>query len=236
MGALRSPTRSHDVARPCRAVGGLPCAACPAPRACGEHGTRAGAPEAGIARPRRSRLGLVWPVAAFPRPSALPPSGRGVRARRQERAGRCRRERAVCAWTRAGAGGAPLVPLSRPPVVGWHGALCGVALCASPTCAGVGSNVQTVARLSQRVSHGRRGRGPQHEPAPPCQARLPRAQRSEPRVCPGVARRRGRPRASGAWAGRESGAQRGRTRACRRLEIASAHASLRLFPAPEAER
>jgi hypothetical protein len=54
-------------------------------------------------------------------------------------------------------GGAPLVPLSRPQVVGWHGALSGVARCASPTYAGVGGNVQTVSHLSQRVSRVRRG-------------------------------------------------------------------------------
>ena len=117
-----------------------------------------------------------------------------------------------------------------------HGVLSGVARRASPMGAGGGGHVPTVSRLRTRVSHVPRERGAQSQRALPCQARLPRAQGSGRCVCPGVSRRSGHPGASGDWAGRESRAQRGRTRACKRPPTASARASLRLLAAPEAWR
>jgi len=53
---------------------------------------------------------------------------------------------------------------------------------ASPTCGGGGGTVPTVACLSQCVAHVHRGQPLQHPPAPPCQARLWRAQGAGPRV------------------------------------------------------
>ena len=237
MGALSSPTRSHDVACPCRTVGVLPCAACPAPRSCREHGTRAGAPEAGVAAiPRRSRPRLGWPVAAFPRPSALPPSGR---------------------WRPCQASGARRTM----PAGAYHlcmdaGGSQGRAAGAPRASAGGVVARGLVRRSAVCVSHMRRGRGHRADRLTPEPARLPwaqgagaaaRASATLPGTSPACAEVRaarvprggppeGASRASGAWAGRESGAQRGRTRACRRLEIAYAHSSLRLFPAPEAWR
>ena len=62
VGVHRSPARAHALARLCRAV--APCAACPAPWACGEHGTRTGVSRVGAARSLTPRPQLGWPGAA----------------------------------------------------------------------------------------------------------------------------------------------------------------------------
>ena len=173
----RCSSRSHGFACPCRAVGVSSCASCPAPRACGEHGTRTGAPEAGVARPQRSRPRLGGPVATFPRRSALTPSGR---QRPFQASGESRPLPAEACRLCVDAGGS-------------RGCAAG-----APRASAGSEVVRGLGRQSAVcVSHGCRDRGPQHQPALTCQARLPCAQRSGPHACPGVARQRWRPRASG---------------------------------------
>ena len=65
MGVPGCPVRASAVARPCSAVERRAGAACPAPRACGEHGAGAGAPCSGtVGSPRRGPW-LGWLAAAI---------------------------------------------------------------------------------------------------------------------------------------------------------------------------
>jgi len=248
-GVCRSPARVHAVARPCRAV--APCAACPAPRAGGESGVRTGAlvrAQYGrarlachwgglVRRPRRvcrvvARSGGGLTGGGWRPPVRCPDDGLPLPAAR--RWGLVRAVGPHPAW-RVGAGarrGCPSCVRSRGPVQrspagvshvrrgrGARAARrCGDGT-ASSRCGGVGGTAPTVSRLRQRVARVRRGRA----------VRVPR-----------VARRRGRPRASGDRAGRASGAQRGRTSACKRRRgarlVVGRRGAVLLPGAPEAWR
>ena len=150
-GVRHSPARAHPCARPCRAVAfGVTC---PAPRACGEHGTGPGGSRTGTARsrlPRPPRGGPgvrprgVWgvvvqsgggPTGCCGRQSVRCPadglssSWRSVGAcpRRQEPGGHCRRERAVGGRRGVGTGGAPRRSLPHPQTGPGPVSPCGVA-------------------------------------------------------------------------------------------------------------
>ena len=174
----RSLAHAHPFARPCRAV--APCATCPAPRACGEHGTRTGGSRVCAARSRPPHPPLVWPGAAAQRclsrcgpvawrshwrllvsagavplgRPALPPVRRWCLSRT---AGPhpARQIEPGGRWVDAGGGRGRAVGV---PPASADAARSSVALRVSPTCTGVGGTVPTVSRLSKRVSRVRRGR------------------------------------------------------------------------------
>ena len=179
----RCPARAHALARLCRAV--VPCAACPAPWTCGEHGTRTGVSRAGAARSLTPRPQLVWPgvsaqaclsrrspvwgwshrlrlASAGEAPRRRPPLPPSRRRGRSRAAG----PRPV-RWAEPGGlwvdvGGSRARTAGVPPASAGgegHGALSGVALRASPTYAGGGGRSVSQRYPVRRVSPVRRGRG-----------------------------------------------------------------------------
>ena len=239
----RCLTRVHAVARPCRAVGGLPW-----PHAW-RRGCAESAPPGLSPSPWHRRVSPAWPASGVARGGglgvAVPPwpclvtvspagasagqrgipqvvcspaipsamSGPGVRSQQGIASGRGQSRGADAGGSRGHAAGGVAPCLVRQSLACVSSLRRGRRQCADrlPPAQGVGPSLQP-SHPTKRVSRVRRGRGG-----------------TCARGCPAGGGATGPDRAD-----RESGAQRGRTRACRRLEIASAHASLRLFPAPDA--